>query len=79
MASLKRKSDTLLSRLSNGFSHGLAQMAGGALESHAPPYKSRSSAEALRGDWVRVGGDFGRAMDGSYEGLNKRRAYREKA
>jgi hypothetical protein len=60
---LKQNAGDILARISSGFSHGLGQMAAAGQGSSVLPYRSRSSEEAFRGDWEKVGADLGRAID----------------
>jgi uncharacterized membrane protein len=72
MSNLKHKGDTLLSRLSYGFTHGLAQIAAAGHVERRLPYKTRSAAEAFRGDWEKVGQDLGRTIERSRERIREK-------
>ncbi len=53
------------SSFASGFVTGLAQAVSvtGAPGAHRFPRTDRTAAEALRGDWERLGGDMRRAVD----------------
>ena len=62
-ASAKSKRNTLAG-IARGFAHGLGQavsVTGGSARL-AFPNTSRSAAEALQGDWNKLGGDMRRAV-----------------
>ena len=53
-------------RVSRGFAHGFAQMSSvvviGTVGASTPHLRSRSSEDAFREDWAKVGGDMKRAI-----------------
>lgn len=50
--------------ISRGFIHGLAQMGSvGRAHTIMSPIRIKTSAESLRGDWVRLGHDMALAME----------------
>lgn len=52
-----------LPTISEGFARGLAQMASaGRVPPRSVPM-ARNAAESLSGDWLRLGGDMGRAIE----------------
>jgi hypothetical protein len=61
-----------LPSVSEGFMRGLAQMAALGRVRPRSVLMAKSAAEALHGDWIRLGGDMSRAIE-------KARASGEKA
>lgn len=49
-------------RMTTGMVHGFAQM-GSFGQTRRRSMKSKTVSEALRGDWLRLGGDMRRAID----------------
>jgi hypothetical protein len=63
MERLKQGASDVFSRISSGFSHGLGQMIAVGREPATLSYDAKTPADALRGDWEKVGADLGRAID----------------
>ncbi len=54
---------TFISRISEGFTHGLAQMVGAGRSKRPNQLRMRTDADALKSDWQKVGLDLSRAME----------------
>lgn len=57
------------SSVSHGFAHGLAQMSSlGKARPFVRTSRANSVVEAMRGDWLRLGGDMAVAIEKAHEG-----------
>lgn len=49
-------------RVTESVVQGFAQIGSMGQLSPKPTYEKKSASDSLRGDWVRIGGDMGRAL-----------------
>jgi len=70
---VSKKQSTHRSALVTGFTTGLAQAVSntGYASRRSFPAVGRSSADALRGDWVKLGGDMRKAAAKVLDGAQK--------
>lgn len=58
------------SSVSHGFTHGLAQMSSlGKARPFLRTLRANSVVEAMRGDWLRLGGDMAVVIEKAHEGV----------